>query len=195
VYVGSLVVPTALFYEKASGQLDVPLEDVGDSNSNNDQALTTGDNITDSSLELLAIKAQLKPHENNFLADDGYYQIKKFGSRTSNGSSICPSNSCKYGVEEGQFYTISGNYVFEGRLKVTTAEDGTKKTQFYNFRSDLEKSSEVELGGDVTLFLEGDFALGKNVFSPDMKFDITNATLAGGEKNPILTLQGERSPL
>jgi hypothetical protein len=141
----------------------------------------------------MTLKAALKPHENEFLED--YFQIKKFGFVPSNGSEICPSNNCKYGVEEGEFSpNYSGGYTFNGKLKVTTEEGDVKKSKFYDFRVDLDKVGEEESGGEKTQTLEGTFGLGKDTFNPDISYDITNATLLVDEKNPVLTIQGERSP-
>ena len=98
--------------------LDVLLEDTGDDNNS---ASTNWQNSSDSGLEQMELKAQFKLDENQFLAEDGYYQVQKFSFIASNGSEICPLNNCKYGVENSQFRpnSVSGGYVFEGRLTVT----------------------------------------------------------------------------
>jgi hypothetical protein len=175
----------------AKAQMDIPLEDVGNESAND----TANGTESSDGLEQFTVKAQLKPDENNFLADEGYYEIKKFGFVTSNGSEICPSNNCKYGVEEGQFRSsYDGGYVFEGKLKVTTQEGDVKKSKFYDFNVDLDKTGEEEVGGEITQALEGTFGLGGDTFNPEITYDITNATLLVDEKSPVLTIQGERSP-
>jgi hypothetical protein len=175
-----------------TAQTDIPLEEVG-SESENGTATEVDSSDT---VEQFTLKAQLEPHENEFLADDGYYEIKKFGFVSSNGSEICPVNNCKYGVENGQFSpnSFSGGYTFEGTLKVTTQDDDSKKSKFYDFRVSLDKTGQEETGGETTQTLEGTFGLGGDTFNPDTEYDITNSTLLVDEKNPVLTIQGERSP-
>jgi hypothetical protein len=176
-------------------QLDAPLEDV--ESSDNNQTGTAIQNSSSPADEVMVLKAQMKPDSNPFLAKDGWYQVKKFGFVASNGSQICPLNNCKYGVENSQFTpnSISGGYVFEGRLKVTISEDNTKKSKFYDFRVDLNKASEEERNGKKVQFLEGTFGFGKDKFSPDFDYDITNATYSVDKKSPLLTIHAERSPL
>lgn len=113
----------------------------------------------------------------------------------SNGSEICPSNNCKYGVEEGQFNpNYSGGYSFGGKLKVTIQEEDVKKSKFYDFSVSFDKTGEEERGDQLLQFLEGTFGLGGDTFSPDIEYDITNATLEVDEKSPVLTIEGERAP-
>jgi hypothetical protein len=45
---------------------------------------------SESGLEQMVLKAEFKPDENPFLAEDGYYQVQKFGFIVSNSSEICP---------------------------------------------------------------------------------------------------------
>jgi hypothetical protein len=173
-----------------SSQTEIPLEEVGNESENETRTETDPDG-----LEQMTLKAQLKPHENEFLADDGYYEIKKFGFVSSNGSELCSSNDCKYGVEEGQFNpNFSGGYSFSGKLKVTTQDGEVKKSKFYNFDVSFDKTGEEERDGETLQFLEGTFELGGDTFNPEISYDVTNATLKVDEKSPVLTIQGERSP-
>ena len=136
--------------------------------------------------EQIALKAEMKPHSNQFLKD--YFEIKKFGFVASDGSEICPQNNCKYGVEEGELSpNYSGGYSFAGKLKVTTQEGDIKKSKFYDFNVDLDKTSEEERNGETLQSLEGTFGLGSHI-----SYDITNATMKVDDKNPVLTIQGER---
>jgi hypothetical protein len=155
-----------------------------------DTESTTGaqpGNIT--GMDQITLKAQMKPDE--FLADNGYYQVKKFGFVASNNSEICPSNNCKYTVENGQLRSnkVTGGYVFRGQIKVTTEESDVKKSKFYDFRVNLDKTGEEERNGETLQSLGGTFGLGQ-----DITYDITNATLKVDDKNPIITIQAERSP-
>ncbi len=150
----SIIVPNF----KTIYALDVPTEDVR--NDNNDTS--NQQNSSDSELEQMTLIAQFKPEENEFLAQDGYYQVQKFGFVASNGSEICPLNNCIYSVENTQFRPNSANvgYVFEGRLTVTTVEYGVKKSEFYYFNVGFDKTSEEERNGTTIQFLEATFGLG-----------------------------------
>ena len=187
----TLILLGGIMFPLAYAQLNVELNNSTDENA--DQSKNQGS----SDIELMALKAQLKPDPNEFLAKDGWYQIKNFVFVASNGSEICASNSCKYSTENTQFSpnTYSGGYVFEGRLKVTTTADNIKKSTFYDFRVDLNKASEEENNGKTKQFLEGTFGLGKDKFNPEIVYDITNGTLLLSGKSPILTIQAERAPL
>ena len=131
--------------------LDAPTEDV--KNDNNDTS--TKHNSSDSGLEKMTLIAQFKPEENEFLAKDRYYQVQEFDFVASNGSEICPLNNCKYSVENTQFRpnSATGSYVFEGRLTVTTVEDGVKKSEFYYFNVGFDKTAEEERNGTTIQFL------------------------------------------
>ena len=170
--------------------LDVPTEDVSNDNNN-----TSNRKSSDSGLEKMRLIAQFKPEENEFLAKDGYYQVQKFGFVASNGSEICPLNNCIYSVENTQFRPNSPNvgYVFEGRLTVTTVEDGMKKSDFYYFNVGFDKTSEEERNGTNIQFLEATSGLGKFSLIPGIDYNITNATLLLDKKNPSLTIYGERT--
>lgn len=176
--------------ETAVAQVDIPLENVGGGSNNETATNTTASN---SGTEQIALKAEMKPHSNQFMEDD--FEIKKFGFVPSEGSEICPQNNCKYTVEDGQFGpSYDGGYTFNGRLKVTTQEGDVKKSKFYDFRVGLDKASEEERNGEILQSLEGTFGLGKDTYNPEISYDITNATLKVDDKNPVLTIQGERSP-
>lgn len=173
-------------------QVDIPLENVGGASNNETAANATA---SSSGTEQFTLKAEMKPHSNEFMGE-GYWEIKKFGFVPTDGNEICPLNNCEYTVENGQFSTntYTGGYTFEGRLKVTTQEGDVKKSKFYDFNVDLDKTSEEERNAETLQSLEGTFGLGKDTYNPEISYDITNATLKVDEKNPVLTIQGERSP-
>ena len=152
-------------------------------------------NSSDSGLEQMVLKAQFKPDENQFLAKDGYYQVQKFNFVASNDSEICPLNNCKYGVQNTQFRpnSVSSGYVFEGRLTVTTIEDGVKKSEFYYFNVGFDKTSEKEINGTNIQILEAPFGLGMFSFIPGIDYNIINATLLVDKESPLLTIYGERA--
>jgi hypothetical protein len=102
------------------------------------------------------LRAKLQPHENEFLADDGWYKINSF-QFTTNNTEFCPSNNCTYSIENGEFRPDSstGGYVFDGKLKVTVTEGDTKTSKFYALRADLEKAGSEETPSKLTEILEG----------------------------------------
>ena len=157
-------------------------------------SLDVQQNSSDSGLEEMVLKAQFKPDENQFLAKDGYYQVQKFNFVASNDSEICPLNNCKYGVQNTQFRpnSVSSGYVFEGRLTVTTIEDGVKKSEFYYFNVGFDKTSEKEINGLNIQILEAPFGLGMFSFIPGIDYNIINATLLVDKESPLLTIYGER---
>jgi hypothetical protein len=158
-------------------------------------SLDVQQNSSDSGLEQMVLKAQFKPDANQFLANDGYYQVQKFNFVASNDSEICPLNNCKYGVQNTQFRpnSVSGGYVFEGRLTVTTSEDGVKKSEFYYFNVGLDKTSEEERNGTTIQFLEATSGLGTFSLIPGIDYNLINATLLVDKKSPSLTIYGERA--
>jgi len=170
---------------------DAPTEDVR--NDNNDTS--NKQNSSDSGLEKMTLISQFKPEENEFLAKDGYYEVQRFDFVASNDSQICPLNNCKYGVENTQFRpnSISGGYVFEGRLSVTTIEDGVEKSEFYYFNVGFDKTSEMEKNGTTIQILETSFGLGMFSFIPGIDYNIINATLLVDKENPLLKIYGERA--
>jgi hypothetical protein len=157
-------------------------------------SLDVQQNSSDSRLEQMVLKAQFKPDENQFLAKDGYYQIQKFNFVASNDSEICPLNNCKYGVQNTQFRpnSVSAGYTIEGRLTVTTIEDGVMKSEFYYFNVGFDKTSEKEINGSNIQILEAPFGLGMFSFIPGIDYNIINATLLVDQESPLLTIYGER---
>ena len=172
--------------------LDVLLGDTGDDNNS---ASTNWQNSSDSGLEQMELKAQFKLDENQFLAEDEYYQVQKFSFIASNDSEICPLSNCKYGVENSQFRPnyVSGGYVFEGRLTVTKVEDGVKKSEFYYFNVGFDKKHESERNGTIIQFLEATIGVGIFSFIPGIDYNIINATLLVDKERPLLTIYGQRT--
>ena len=157
-------------------------------------SLEVQQNSSNLGLEQMVLKTEFKPDENQFLAEDGYYQVQKFGFIVSNSSEICPLNNCKYGVQNTQFRpnSVSGGYVFEGRLTVTTIEDGVKKSEFYYFNVGFDKKSEEDRNETTIQFLEAKSVMGRFSFIPGIDYKIINAILLVDKKSPSLTIYGER---
>jgi hypothetical protein len=150
-------------------------------------------NSSNLGLEQMVLKTEFKPDENQFLAEDGYYQVQKFGFIVSNSSEICPLNNCKYSVQNTQFRpnSVGEGYVFEGRLTVIAVEDGVEKSEFYYFNVGFDKKKE-ERNGTTIQFLEVTPGLGTFSFIPGIDYNIINATLLVDKKSPLLTIYGER---
>jgi hypothetical protein len=157
-------------------------------------SLDVQQNSSNSGLEQMVLKTEFKPDENQFLAEDGYYQVQKFGFIVSNSSKICPLNNCKYSVQNTQFRpnSVGEGYVFEGRLTVIAVEDGVEKSEFYYFNVGFDKKSEEERNGATIQFLEATSVLGTFSFIPGIDYNIINATLLVDKKSPSLTVYGER---
>jgi hypothetical protein len=157
-------------------------------------SLDVQQNSSDSGLEQMVLKAQFKLDENQFLAEDGYYQVQKFNFVASNDSEICPLNNCKYSVQNTQFRpnSVGKGYVFEGRLTVIAVEDGIEKSDFYYFNVGFDKKSEEERNGMTIQFLEATPVLGTFSFIPGIDYNIINATLLVDKESPSLTIYGER---
>src|SRR5215211_4078541 len=100
---------------------------------------------------------RLQPHENEFLADTGYYQVSSFELTVNNSKDLCPTGYCEYTLEDGELRTNSftGGYTLEGRLKATVTEGDTKNSKFFLLNGDLEKVGSEETPSKLTEFLEG----------------------------------------
>jgi hypothetical protein len=131
-----------------------------------------------------------KPHENEFLAKDGYYQIFAQGVNASKGSTLCPSGNCQYHIDNGQFSPniFSGGYVFEGILKVSVVTNDTINSNFYPFRADLDKTASQEKNCQTTEMLQGSIKFGRNTFSPDFEYNVTDGKLLVHPTSPVLML-------
>jgi hypothetical protein len=179
----------------AIAQTDLPLQEVAPESNNNTEVSdnnndTANGTSSNSGMEQMTLKAQLKPDK--FLADLGYYAVKKFRFAVNDGSEICPSNNCEYRIENGQLWPFGGKgssspYIFDGKLKVTIPEDGASKSKFYDMSVNLDKTGEEETGGETIAKFDGLFGVG-----PHITYDITNATLEVDKKSPVLTIEGVR---
>ena len=126
---------------------------------------------------------QLKPHENEFLADDGYYQVSSFQINVNNSQELCPTGNCEYNIEDGEFRpnSYSGGYILEGKLKSTVTEGDTKNSKFFLIQADLDKVGSEETPSKLTELLEGEIGFGGTTFDPDFEYEVVNGTFADGE--------------
>jgi hypothetical protein len=126
---------------------------------------------------------RLQPHENDFLAEDGYYQVSSFQLSVNNSQDLCPTGNCEYTIEEGEFRpnSFTGGYTLEARLKATVTEGDTKNSKFFLLNGDLEKVGLEETTSKLTEFLEGTLGLGGTAFDPDIEYNVANGTFSEGE--------------
>lgn len=47
--------------------------------------------------------ANLQTHQNEFLANEGYFQVGTLEMNATKGSKLCPSGDCQYSIENAQF--------------------------------------------------------------------------------------------
>jgi hypothetical protein len=140
----------------------------------------------------LSMQVQLQPHENEFLAEDGWYEVDSFQMTANNAQELCPTNNCQYDIENGEFSTNSytGGYVFDGQLKVSVTEGDSTSSKFHEMRADLGKSGSEETPSGTTEILDGDIGFGENIFMPDFEYQVVNGTLEVDEQSPVIFLQG-----
>ena len=168
--------------EMAPATTTITPENKAESNNQTAGNITGADSGNITGTEQMTLTAQMKPIIKNL------FTITKFGFVANDNSELCPQNNCKYGVEGGRFSTFGGGgYLFYGKLKVTTQDGDVKKSKLYDFSEVLDKTGEEERNGETLESLKGTFAVG-----PHITYEITNATLKVGDKNPVLTIQGER---
>jgi hypothetical protein len=162
--------------------------------SNSTAIITNTTAMGQTGADTISMKMQLKPHENEFLAKDGYYQVRTFELTANNAKGICMTNNCQFTIGNAEFRpnNASGGYVFEGILKSTISKADEKISKFINMHVDLGKTGSVERAGKTTEMLEGQIDFGKNSFSPDFTYKVVNGTLQTDPHSPILNLQAKR---
>lgn len=136
-----------------------------------------------------AMKIQLEPHENEFLADDGYYQVSDFALAISNASELCPTGNCEFDLDGGEMTSefTPGERSLTGKLKVDTG--GT--TRILNMNADWQTVEEREQDGETVQVIEGTFGTGREQFNPDYRAQI-NGTLVPDGSDLVLEAHGTR---
>ncbi|HZD33810.1 MAG TPA: hypothetical protein VE130_01280 [Nitrososphaeraceae archaeon] len=198
------------------GEMGGTLDTGDDSSGNSDDATSSGKstlsipNITQReeapvsapsgsivSTDEFAMNAEFEPHENEFLADENYWQMDAFGFNVTPNSSICPTGNCEFEFEDGQINTdFRGDWVLTGRLKVgVETEEGTR-SKLYDVRGELDRKETLERENSVTDMLGGEFRLGSGpVILPDqidVEYEITNGSLTIEDEDASLILQGTK---
>jgi hypothetical protein len=140
--------------------------------------------------EEIAMKVQLEEHTNEFLADDDFYEVSDFAFVASNSSKLCPAGNCEYELEGGEMlkaYT-AGERSLTGKFKVDTGE--SKKLM--DMRASWETVEERETAdGELVRVIEGDLAIGRDVFSPEHEYRI-NGTLTTDGDDYLLAIKGTK---
>jgi hypothetical protein len=66
-------------------------------------AVSAGASSTEEKDITVLLRAELQPHENEFLAEDGWYRINSFQFIANDSEEFCPSNNCEYEIEEDTY--------------------------------------------------------------------------------------------
>ncbi|ALI37219.1 hypothetical protein NMY3_03032 [Candidatus Nitrosocosmicus oleophilus] len=192
-YAVSNIIPSTAF------SIEIPI--VKSTNEDSDTASSSGiatnsTNTSGTSTEEFALQATLEPHENKFLAEDGYYQTDGFGLNLSPNSDLCPANNCEFEIEDGQLRSdLSGGYVFDGRLKIGIESDEGTRSKIFDIYSKLDRVETLENDDGTTDYLKGEFNLGSEfeaIYNPDYSYTINNGTLTFEDDEGTLVLQGDR---
>ena len=134
-----------------------------------------------------AMKVQLEPHENEFLVEDGWYQVSDFALAISNSSELCPTGSCEFELEGGEMSgeTTPGERSLNGKLNVDTG-DTTRIMDLSAFWHTVE---ERQQNGETVQVIEGTLDAGTDPANPDYQSEI-NGTLTPDGSDLILEIHG-----
>ncbi|MGB9167556.1 MAG: hypothetical protein WCB31_01360 [Nitrososphaeraceae archaeon] len=145
---------------------------------------TVGSNtITENNLsEEIALKVEFEPHENQFLADNNWYQVSDFAFAASNNSKLCPSVSCEYGLDDGEMREAfaAGERSLDGKFIVNTGESKI----IFDLRANWEAVKERDVNGDLSQLIEGKLEIGIGT-NPQFEYAI-NGTLTADDDGYIL---------
>jgi hypothetical protein len=111
----------------------------------------------------IAMTIYLRPHENKYLFyGNSYYRINTGSMTASKGSTLCPSGTCHYSIENSLFYpnAYTNGYVLGRLLKVSAVSNGATSSMFYPTRADLDKIAAQEGNGQTIEFLKGTIGFG-----------------------------------
>jgi hypothetical protein len=134
-----------------------------------------------------AMKVQLEPHENEFLEDDGYYQVSDFALAISNSSELCPTGSCEFDLEGGE---MSGEFTpgernLMGKLNVDTGDT----TRILDMVAIWHTIEERQQNGETVQVIEGTLDASTDPVNPEYQSEI-NGTLTPDGNDLILEAHG-----
>jgi hypothetical protein len=135
--------------------------------------------------EEIAMKVQLKEHENEFM--DDWYQVSNFAFIASNTSKLCTSGNCEYELDNGEMAQafIPGERMLTGKFKIDT---GVSK-KLMDLSSSWEAVEELERNGETIQVVEGTLGVGKDAFTPEHEYKI-NGTLSTDGDGYLLEVKG-----
>ena len=150
-------------------------------------------------IDEIKILAQFVPDDNVFMEDT--YTIDNFEMSTSNESQICPTNNCKFELNDGELHKnmFSSNiYPMKGILRVGIPEgSGDMRYKVYDMSVDFKIFETLEKLNKVTHYISGTIYIGNDAISSEFKYEIINGTLtfenSDEDSNVILNLIAERS--
>ena len=137
-----------------------------------------------------SMQAELKGKDNEYTNRTDYELIS---SNITENNKICPKADCKFEISNGKLQenTYSPEQMtLDGTLRSQTQNNNAKITKLYPFRSDLSITEIREINGVVVNLMDGKISFGKNVYSPDFEYEITNGTLTIQGKKADLVLTG-----
>jgi hypothetical protein len=134
-----------------------------------------------------AMKVQLEPHENELLADDGYYEVSDFALAPSNSSELCPTGSCEFEFEGGQMSgeVEPGERQLTGKLNVITGDT----TRILDVLAFLNTVEERQQNGDTIEVIEGTLDASRDPANTEYQSEI-NGTLTPDGSDRILEIHG-----
>jgi hypothetical protein len=134
-----------------------------------------------------AMKVQLEPHENEFLEEDGWYQVSDFALAISNSSELCPTGQCEFELEGGEMSgeATPGERSLTGKLNIDTG-DTTRIMDLSAFWHTVE---ERQQNGDTIQVIEGTLDASTDPVNPEYESEI-NGTLTPDGDGFILEAQG-----
>jgi hypothetical protein len=134
-----------------------------------------------------AMKVQLEPHENEFLEEDGWYQVSDFALTISNSSELCPTGSCEFELEGGEMpgESTPGERSLMGKLNVITGDS----TRIMDLNAFWQTVEEREQDGVTVQIVEGTLDASRDPVNPEYQSQI-NGTLTPDGNDFVLEAHG-----
>lgn len=134
-----------------------------------------------------AMKVQLEPHENDFLRNDGFYQVSDFALAVSNSSELCPTGQCEFELEGGEMGSefSPGERSLSGKLNVDTGDT----TRIMDLSALWRTIEERQQDGETVQVIEGTLDASTDPVNPEYESQI-NGTLTPDGDDLILEVHG-----
>ena len=137
-----------------------------------------------------SLQAKFQGKNNEYTNSTDYVLIY---SNITENNKICPKSDCKFEISNGKLQKNTYNpeqITIDGTLRSQTQKNNIKTTKLYPFTSDLSITEIREINGTGINLMDGKISFGKNVYSPDFEYQITNGTLTIQGKKADLVLTG-----